>query len=159
LAYEPKRKKLSEFIGFGVEIKNLPISNPDPKSEIIMPRLTREQVEKIVAAAYPKRPNLNGADLSGLDLNGANLMGADLVETNLSGANLSEAMLGGADLRRANLRGATLAGAGLVKADLREVDLSQADLSEAVLRGAKYNHMTRWPAGFDPASAGATHEE
>ncbi|HXW01370.1 MAG TPA: pentapeptide repeat-containing protein, partial [Anaerolineae bacterium] len=47
----------------------------------------------------------------------------------------------------------------LVKADLREVDLSQADLSETMLRGAKYNDMTRWPAGFDPTSAGVTHEE
>jgi hypothetical protein len=30
------------------------------------PKLTREEVEKIVASAYPKQPNLNGADLGGL---------------------------------------------------------------------------------------------
>ena len=79
------------------------------------------------------KPNLAGADLSGLDLTRANLSHSDLrraglykttlQRANLSQADLREAALREADLRRASLRGANLSRANLWLANLREADL------------------------------------
>lgn len=95
-----------------------------------MARMTRAEVEKIVAKARAenKTPNLQGAnlwvtnlrfaDLRGVDLQAAKLRGADLQGANLQGANLQ-----GADLQHANLQGASLRFADLQGADLRFADL------------------------------------
>jgi len=84
------------------------------------------------------------------DLVGADLAGADLVGANLREANLREANLVGADLHRADLVGADLVGADLVGANLVGAKLGAANLV-----GARYDHRTQWPEGFDPAAAGA----
>jgi uncharacterized protein YjbI with pentapeptide repeats len=68
-----------------------------------MRKLTREEVEKILADA---RENGEIPDLREADLRDANLRGADL-----TGADLREADLREADLRDANLTGANLRGA------------------------------------------------
>ena len=97
-------------------------------------------------AKVEQLPNLEGADLSGLDFKWADLDVADLKGANLSGANLSwaslmdtdlkDANLTGADLRWATLDGADLSNANLTGADLRWTVLPDADLPGADLRGA-----------------------
>ncbi len=94
------------------------------------------------------RPDLSGANLSGMDLseirfNTANLIGVALSEADLRRANFQSADLSGADLfkvdlfganlRRADLRGADLIRANLIEADLHEANLSEADFSWADL--------------------------
>src|SRR5271157_5814353 len=87
-------------------------------------------------------PDLNEADLSGLDvveevsvaddartiifrknLAGADFSRAGVSRTDLTWANLSEANLRKADLEGANLRWATLGGANLSQANLSEANL------------------------------------
>lgn len=41
------------------------------------------------------------------------------------------------------------------RAKLLNVDLTAANLSGVRLDGATYDRLTRWPAGFDPATHGA----
>ncbi len=88
--------------------------------------------------------SLRDADLNAADLSGAVLNRAVLRDADLTDADLSSAILWNADLRGADLSGADLSGA----------DLSGADLSGVDLSGAKYNDNTKWPEGFDSATAG-----
>jgi hypothetical protein len=104
---------------------------------------------------------LSAADLSGANLREANLSEADLHEADLRGANLYLANLSMANLSMANLRGVYLGGANLSGAILLGADLSEAILDGTGLRSASYNKRprkgldaTRWPAGFDPVTAG-----
>ena len=90
--------------------------------------------------------NLTYADFSGAALDWAELSGADLSWANLAGA----------DLRRANLHGTNLHGTDLRRANLDGADLGATDLAEADLHAAQYTTATIWPAGFDPAQAGAS---
>ena len=109
-----------------------------------MKTYTKKQLSKILAdhtkwlsdTKQGKQANLYEADLSGADLSWANLSGANLSEANLSEANLSGA----------NLYGANLSGADLPVANLSGADLSGANLHRAVLRMAKYDTLTQWPA-------------
>ena len=123
-------------------------------------------VEVVDLPGMARAGKLNGANLYGANLRGADLYGVNLCGANLSGANLSGANLYGADLYGANLRGADLYGANLSGADLRGADLYGADLcganlyganlSGADLYGANADQYTRWPEGFNPATAGAS---
>jgi hypothetical protein len=61
----------------------------------------------------------------------------------------------GEDLRGAMLSEANLRGADLSEADLCGADLQGADLTGADLTGARYDSLTLWPEGLDPAAAGA----
>jgi uncharacterized protein YjbI with pentapeptide repeats len=94
---------------------------------------------------HPKvRPDLQGANLSGLHLEKCNLGLADLSEANLSEADLFNANLTLADLRSANLskaklRWTYLKRAQLTKADLRGADLTGAELTEADLSEAIFD--------------------
>ena len=96
-----------------------------------------------------------GEDLRGALLSGADLFDADLAGADLRGADLSDAMLSEANLRGADLSDANLAGADLSEADLCGADLQGADLTGADLTGARYDSLTLWPEGLDPAAAGA----
>ncbi|CAB0543509.1 pentapeptide repeat-containing protein [Corynebacterium diphtheriae] len=103
-----------------------------------MTRMTRAEVEKIVAEARVenKTPNLQGANLRFVDLCGADLQAADLRGADLRGATLQGADLRFADLRFADLRFADLRGANLRGDDLRGANLRFANLRDAGLRGA-----------------------
>jgi hypothetical protein len=85
-----------------------------------------------LVAARLQRSRLDRADFTDTDLRGAYLYDTRLVEATLRRANLEQA-----DLRNADLRGA---------------DLTDAHLDGAHLSGVRTNEMTRWPAGFDPAT-------
>jgi hypothetical protein len=100
------------------------------------------------------RANLTGAYLDGADLARANLARANLDRANLDRAYLARAYLTGANLARANLTGANLTRAYLTGADLARANLTGAYLDGANLSGAVADATTRWPDGFDPASAG-----
>ena len=125
-------------------------------------RLRRATVVEVVdLPGMARAAKLSGADLYGADLYGADLGGADLGRANLGGANLGGANLGGANLGRANLGGANLGRANLGGADLRGANLYGADLyganlGGADLRGADADQYTRWPEGFNPATAGVS---
>jgi uncharacterized protein YjbI with pentapeptide repeats len=87
------------------------------------------------------RPNLRGANISGMSLNSLDLIGADLRGANITEADLSDAALrgtlfGDADLRGAKFGGANLHGAQLDGADLRGAHLEGANLQQANFRDA-----------------------
>src|SRR5438045_1882427 len=63
-------------------------------------------------------PNLNRADLFGIDLRGANLNNASCISANFISANLQVANCQGADLSGANLQSAILIGTNLEQATL-----------------------------------------
>jgi len=84
------------------------------------------------------RPNLRGADLTGMSLQRAHLEGADLDESNLSGSSLSGARLAAASLERvvavdAQFREAAMSDARLSAANLENADFHSADLNGATL--------------------------
>jgi hypothetical protein len=83
-------------------------------------------------------PDLNGADLVGVNLSGADLQrvylnSAQLIDANLVGADFRSASLAGANLRSANLSRADLSGARLNAAFVWAADLSEAKLRSASL--------------------------
>jgi hypothetical protein len=71
------------------------------------------------------------------DLNGADLRGVNLCRANLRWAHLGGADLQDARLEETNLTKADLSGANLLMANLRRADLSEANLTEAGLGLAK----------------------
>jgi uncharacterized protein YjbI with pentapeptide repeats len=81
-----------------------------------------------------ERPELDGAELAGIQLKLADLSGANLVAANLAGANLVAA-----DLYQANLSNALFAKADLDGAHLSKANLSEASLNGATLIGANLN--------------------
>jgi uncharacterized protein YjbI with pentapeptide repeats len=98
---------------------------------------------------------LNGANLEGAWLNGANLHlaqlnGANLQGSLLNGANLQHAWLNGANLKGADLRRARMQAAMLSGANLEDARLDEADLNFA-----RADRRTRWPDGWDRATAEA----
>ncbi len=91
-----------------------------------MAKLTRDDVERIVAEAREKkaRSNLKEADLRAADLSWANLSETDLSRANLIGAVLSWANLSWANLSWANLRAADLRETTIYSTSFGNVDLS-----------------------------------
>ena len=86
----------------------------------------------------PRRANLCGANLEGVqlkhaDLKGANLTGADLEGADLVGAQLTFSDLESADLMYTHLEGAELYGANLKSAILISTHLEGADLSPRLI--------------------------
>jgi tetratricopeptide (TPR) repeat protein len=77
--------------------------------------------------------------LSRTDLRGADLRGLDL-----SGIDFSHQDLTGAELGQAHLIGTML---------------TEANLTDADLEGARFDHRTEWPDGFEPQEHGATKVE
>src|SRR6267154_1096332 len=120
----------------------------------------------------PKKRDLTGANLRGMDLrsgyfveiafNGTDLRGADLRNARMRnvlahGGFFRLAKLAGADLREADLRQTNLTGADLRGSDLRGANLSQAnlvdaDLSGARLDGARVFGTSVWNVKLDRAS-------
>jgi uncharacterized protein YjbI with pentapeptide repeats len=119
-------------------------------------------------------PTLSGANLAGMRLRGVRLRGHDLTLADLSACDLRQAdlrkisftlgSLSNTDLRGARLNGArflgvSFEGANLCGADLRGVRFKQGcgrpDTPILHLRGAIYDHTTRWDEGRDPKSLGA----
>lgn len=78
--------------------------------------------------------NLRGMDLRGADLSKVNLCAVRLAEANLEGASLIGANLSGTSLDRSVLRGVNFATANLQGTSLREADLSGALLAGTLLR-------------------------
>ena len=116
------------------------------------------------------RPQLQCAELSGLDLRGYDLSHARLFRANLAGANLqaaslsfaklteadlSAANLSGADLFEAKLSGANLKGATLVNADLRRARLVETSLKGVTLTGSSVYGISAW----NVCTAGATQSD
>lgn len=90
--------------------------------------------------AYPVEddyPNLDDADVSGVDLSGLDLGLASLRRADLRGAILEDTNLSGAALNEADLTGTTRTrGADLTRALMYFARLGGADLSRALLRPA-----------------------
>lgn len=107
------------------------------------------------AGGMKVRPPPNAAALKAdSKLRGASFQGADLRAADMSGADLVDARFYEADARAAKFCNSDLRGADFHKARLHGVDFSGAQLEHADLR-ATYDDATVWPAGFDPAVAGA----
>ncbi len=119
---------------------------------------------------------LSGCDLTDADLRGASLSSARLRFTNLQGADLSGANLVHAEVGAALLddktkfdealvisanlsepypfRASEIARVGKANKERAEEDWLAA-IRGASWTGAAYDYSTKWPAGFDPAAAGA----
>ena len=102
----------------------------------------------------------DGADLSEADLYwciafGASFRRAKLVRASLRGADLKSTDLSEADLSEADLGIDNVGGA----TQLQGATLSGAQLAGARLAGAEYDHLTRFPEGFDPQGAGMVRVE
>lgn len=88
-------------------------------------------------------------------MDGISLAGADLSEANLHHVNLQRA-----NLRHLNLYASDCSGASFRDADLSHANLRAANLQNSVLTGTQlfesyFDHLTKWPAGFDPLARGA----
>ena len=83
-------------------------------------------------AKVEQLPNLDGADLSGLDFKWA-----DLSNTDLTGTDLRWTTLVGANLEDADLRGAIIDGTNLEEADLTGANLTGVNLRSAYLDDTK----------------------
>jgi len=126
--------------------------------------------------AILQRCSFRGAKLYGSSFNRADMTECDLRNTDLEGAGLQAANLTKANCAGLNFAGASMQSAKLIDADLTKTrgynDVQKADFSGSDLRGAdlssmrdfgstpnfvdaKYDRLTRWPAGFDPKDAGA----
>lgn len=109
--------------------------------------------------------NLEMTDMKEAILTGIDLFGAIMNGVNLSGATMSGVNFCQADLRVANLNGIKASGSVFVAADLRGANLKGAEFRDGVdfynikLSGAKYDHKTKWPRGFNIADAGAVLED
>ena len=91
----------------------------------------------------------------------ADVLGADEIKVRVRRATVVEVvdlpgMARAGKLSRADLRGANLYGANLGRANLDGAYLDGADLGRADLRGADADQYTRWPEGFNPATAGVS---
>jgi uncharacterized protein YjbI with pentapeptide repeats len=103
--------------------------------------------------------SLIGAVMTQATLANADLLHASLAEADLTGAVLTGVMLAGAELVDASLAGADLTGANLTKANLAGANLEGARLAGAVLKKARFDNRTRWPANFEPEQHGAIRVE
>ena len=56
------------------------------------------------------------------------------------------------------MRGCKLEGADLSDTRLHGANLSRCQMRGVRLQGARFSTVTEWPAGFDPATAGARVE-
>jgi hypothetical protein len=95
---------------------------------------------------------LRATNLEGMDLSGEFLPAMDV---EFQGKNLRNANLCRSDLRHSDFTATDLTGADLSEADLSGTNLAGANLENVTLTDARYDAATRWPAGFDPARAGA----
>lgn len=107
-----------------------------------------------------ERAEVRGPKMEGLDFTGINLAGAHLSGFSFWRVKFIGAVLVGTDLRNASLQGSDFSDADLRQADASGANfwgakLTGAKLDGAKLQGAWYSAQTVWPAGFDPAKAGA----
>ena len=93
------------------------------------------------------RPELNKADLQGINLKEVNFRGATLVWANLTNCKFNRAKLRGANLIKSDLSGAYF-----YKADLTEANLSYADLTEANLYRANLKLANIYRANLNKAN-------
>ena len=145
---EARRRYLAERRGTAADMERGAFPFKD-----VAPRLTRADLEWLLAAhaadgdlkdgGEPAGPDLRGADLSGLDLRSLPLAGIRAGLREDEWRNASAAQLGAAaahfeqaDLTGASLAGAALDGAHFEGACLREVVAERASLSFAYLEGA-----------------------
>jgi hypothetical protein len=147
------------------------------------PPVDKNALLQMIRAGETDRPELPNLDLSGTDLSGANLYGAGMRGTILRGAMLigtdftnafayqsswrgavaTGAKMGArlmiADLRDCDFRGADFRLAELQGAWFHGSDLTDADMRRSKTSGAKYDHGTKWPSGFDPEERGLLLDE
>jgi len=103
-----------------------------------------------LSGARLRQANLTEARAEAVNLEMADLTGAVLLQADLRGADAALGVFEGADLAGANLTNADLTGADLREADLRGTDLTLCRLGQARLDRVRWDHATRWPAGFEP---------
>lgn len=118
-------------------------ADPWREQRYMAPRLSRQEMAKILATR-----DWSGADLLGLDAHARNLSGLDATrallrdvdfrECNLRGARFDHANLSNARLQQADLRDASFVGADLEGANLAGADLRGANLSGASFFGASF---------------------
>ena len=106
----------------------------DPFSDAEWPSTPAQVWENL--AKVEQLPDLEGANLSGVDFKWADLAHAKLKGADLSGTDLRWADLTATDLTGANLTGADLSWASLMEADLQDADLRGAILNRTNLTGA-----------------------
>ena len=107
----------------------------DPFSDTEWPLSPAQVWENL--ARVEQLPDLNGADLSGVDFKHADLNGADLTGADLTGTDLRSAGLVGTNLSNVDLRGAIVGGTALDRADLTGANITGVCLNHAYLDQAR----------------------
>jgi len=97
------------------------------------------------------RPDLRGADLTGINLRAAQFSRVDLRDAKLTRADLVQATLTAAKLSKADLSQAILVVARLDRADLNGADLNEADFSSADLSESNLRETTLLDTNFSDA--------
>lgn len=105
---------------------------------------------------YLGEANLSGVDLSNRDFSGIHLENADLDGTNFNNTNLTDANLIRSYLFSADLVGANLERANLQATDFRDADLTRANLRETYLGGATFTGANLYLADLNKATINGT---
>ena len=115
---------------------------------------------------HSELPNLSHTDFTDVDLTDANFCDANLGKSNflrarLVGAIFTNATLTGVSFRYANLNQAKLGSVKLIQVSFKGANLCGADFRRAIFKNvvfefAECDVQTKWPDGFEPASAGLT---
>jgi Pentapeptide repeats (8 copies) len=124
-----------------------------PPTQLALPQVDLRRaylLDALLAGANFDESHLEIAQLTHADLRGASLMSARLDGALLLGADLSAANLQYASLRGAQVDSAT----SLARAALHGADLTGVNLEDVTLGEACADEETRWPEGFDAATAG-----
>ena len=119
--------------------------------------------------------DLRKSDLSGLNLEDSFFSNCQLSWTHLTTTNLEKSMIMYSDLSMVNMFDAHLEASSFTSTNVTEADFDEAHLDQAEffninfeeakgldaahLHGSTADSSTKWPEGFDPASAGVRIED
>ena len=103
------------------------------------------------------RCNCRYVDFTNTDLSETNLFGSDFCGAYLTGTIFSNATIFNADFSKGRPRKASMDPKIAKEITRKAAEEWLEDLNEAIFTRAKYDYSTKWPANFNPQSAGAVN--
>lgn len=102
---------------------------------------------------------LDNAGFYDTRLNNANLEYARITDCRFKDCPMQDASFENATINNSTFEDCDLSGCDFRKADIRGASFEESKLDNCNFKGAKANHETRFPAGFDPKAHGIRMEE